>query len=234
MTRFEGVPPGGSTTTPGPATPGPAEGESLAEFAARVLRDRIVLVELAPGDPIDDVAFGAELGVGRTPVREAVKLLEAERLVTVFPRRGTFAAPVELADLAEISAIRAELEPLAAARAAAHATEADRARMRALIRDLVDLDSPGADTRELLRHDLAVHRAIHAASVGRHLAEVLTRYGNLATRMWVVLGDRLDVADHLGEHVDLLEAVVGGDAGRAATLARHHVTSFEDMVRAAV
>lgn len=213
--------------------PGPTPGESLAEYAARTLRDRIVLVDLEPGAPIDDEAFGRDLGIGRTPVREAIKLLEAERLVTVFPRRGTFVAPVELTDLAEISEIRAELEPLAAARAARLATPADRARMRALVADLAHLDA-ATPTRELLRHDLAVHRAVHTAGAGRHLLETLTRLGNLATRMWVVLGDRLDVAGHIDEHVDLLTAVIDADPERAAAIARHHVQSFEDMVRAAL
>ena len=212
---------------------GPTPGESLAEYAARTLRDRIVLVEIEPGAPLDDEAFGRELGIGRTPVREAIKLLEAERLVTVFPRRGTFVAPIELTDLAELSAIRAELEPLAAARAARLATDPDRAHLRTLVADLAHLDA-ASPARELLRHDLAVHRALHTASGGRHLLETLTRLGNLSTRMWVVLGDRLDVAGHIGEHVDLLTAVIEHDAGRAAAIARHHVQSFEDMVRAAL
>lgn len=212
---------------------GPGPGETLAEYATRTLRDRIVLVDLAPGAPLDDEAFGRELGVGRTPVREAIKRLEVERLVTVFPRRGTFVATVDLTELAEISQIRAELEPLAASRAALHATPAQREQMRDLVSELAHLDTT-APARELLRHDLTVHRAIHAASASTHLAEALTRYGNLSTRMWVVLGDRLDVGAHIDEHVELLTSVIERDADRAAAIAREHVQSFEAMVRAAV
>lgn len=215
------------------ADQGAPDGESRAEYATRVLRDRLVLVDIGPGAPIDEAAVGAELGVGRTPMREAIKRLEAERLVTVYSRRGTFAAPVNLTDLAEVSEIRAELEPLAAARAARSATDADRDAMRALVDELAALDPAAASVHELLRHDLRVHRAIYAACRNEHLAEALTRFGNLSTRIWVVMSGRLSsVADHTAEHLDLLTSIIDGDADRAAELARHHVTSFEAMVRA--
>ena len=57
------------------------------------LRDRIITLRIPPGAPIDEDALGAELEMGRTPVREAIKRLALENLVTVFPRRGTFLRP---------------------------------------------------------------------------------------------------------------------------------------------
>ena len=62
--------------------------ELLADRAYADLRDRIVTLRIAPGEPIDEDLLGAELGIGRTPVREAIKRLALENLVTVFPRRG--------------------------------------------------------------------------------------------------------------------------------------------------
>ena len=91
---------------------------SLAEQAYRQLRDRLIMLEIRPGDPINDGALAAELGVGRTPVREALKRLESDHLVVSYPRRGTFATIVDITELADVSEIRELLEPHAARRAA--------------------------------------------------------------------------------------------------------------------
>ncbi len=82
------------------------------------IRDRLIMLEIRPSEPIDDDALACSLGVGRTPVREALKRLEGDRLVVTFPRRGTFATGMDITDLAHISEIRVQLEPLAARRAA--------------------------------------------------------------------------------------------------------------------
>ncbi|WP_035280429.1 GntR family transcriptional regulator [Brevibacterium album] len=95
------------------------ESESLAARAYRVLRDRLVMLDIAPGEPISEALLADEIGVGRTPLREALKRLEADHLVVTYPRRGTFAASVDLTDLAEITSIREALFPLAARSAAA-------------------------------------------------------------------------------------------------------------------
>ena len=99
---------------------------SLAERAYRAIRDRLVMLDIRPGAPINEDQLAQSLGVGRTPVREALKRLQYERLITTYPRRGTFATDVNITDLAHISEVRQELEPLAAAQAARRATAADR------------------------------------------------------------------------------------------------------------
>ena len=80
--------------------------ELLADRAYSELRDRIVTLRIAPGAPIDEDLLGVELEMGRTPVREAIKRLALENLVTVFPRRGTFASEINITDLAQISDVR--------------------------------------------------------------------------------------------------------------------------------
>src|ERR1700677_3763678 len=98
-------------------------GELLADRAYEELRDRIVTLRIAPGAPIDEDVVGQELQMGRTPVREAIKRLSLENLVTVFPRRGTFASEINITDLADISDVRTQLEGHAAYRAAQRITE---------------------------------------------------------------------------------------------------------------
>src|SRR5437588_10570441 len=110
--------------------------ELLADRAYDELRDRIVTLRIAPGAPIDEDRVGEELGMGRTPVREAVKRLALENLVTVFPRRGTFASEINITDLTHISDVRAVLEAHAAYRAAQRITDAQRAELAGLLDEL--------------------------------------------------------------------------------------------------
>ncbi len=212
----------------------PAGTPSLAERAYESLRDRLVTLDIAPGEPLNDDALARSLGVGRTPVREALKRLELDRLVVTYPRRGTFATRVEITDLAYISEIRAELEPLAAARAARVATPTARQTLREVLVVADGLDEQ-APVVEVLRADAAIHRSIYAAAANPHLQDALVRYNNLSTRIWCLVMDRLEgVAGHLHEHRDLVEAIIDGDSGRAAELSRSHVERFEAAVRVAL
>jgi DNA-binding GntR family transcriptional regulator len=211
------------------------EPESLAERAYRTIRDRLVMLEIRPGAPINEDRLAQSLGVGRTPVREALKRLQYERLITTYSRRGTFATEVNITDLAHISEVRQELEPLAAAQAARRATAADRAALTAMRLELGGVDPRRHDADELMLLDLRAHRAIYAATHNPYLEDTLVRYDNLATRIWCLFINRLsDMAGHIEEHGPLVEAIVAGDPGRAARLARDHVEGFERAIRAAI
>src|SRR5215210_7328920 len=91
--------------------PAPA---SLSAKAYYLIRDRIVTLELEPGSLLNEKELAYELGLGRTPVREALKRLELENLVEVYPRRGIFVSGVDVGDLGSISELRCELEGCAA------------------------------------------------------------------------------------------------------------------------
>ena len=206
---------------------------SLADRAYEGIRDRLVMLDIRPGEPLNDDVLAQELGTGRTPVREALKRLEGDRLVVAYPRRGTFATAVDITDLAHISDIRAQLEPLAASRAAENASAATRARLADLAEDVAGLEARVSDRRELLRRDVQVHREIYRAAGNPYLEDILVRQDNLATRIWCLFLDRIPaIAGHVEEHVGLLEAIVEGDEETAARLALEHVVGFERAVRA--
>ncbi|MCD5311018.1 GntR family transcriptional regulator [Kineosporia babensis] len=209
---------------------------SLADQAYLALRDQLIMLQIQPGDPIDDVQVAKTLGVGRTPVREALKRLEGDRLVISYPRRGTFATNVDIADLAHVSEIRANLEPLAARRATERADAAVRAELTELADRTQQLDMVGTARTELMRWDLNVHRTIYRATFNPHLEDVLIRYDNLATRIHCVFLDRLTAMDMhtIAEHVALLRAMATGQADEAERLALEHVLGFERAVRAVI
>jgi DNA-binding GntR family transcriptional regulator len=208
---------------------------SLADRAYVAIRDQLIMLDIRPNEPIDDDELARDLGVGRTPVREALKRLEGDRLVVSFPRRGTFATGVDITDLAHISEIRVQLEPLAARRAAERSVRAVRDELGALAGTIEALDVAALDRTELMRWDLTVHRAFYRAAGNPHLEDALVRYDNLATRIFCLFLDRLSTVDaHVAEHVDLLRAIAAGEADRAEQLARDHVTGFETAIRAVI
>ena len=209
---------------------------SLADRAYLAIRDQLIMLDIQPGEPIDDDQLAKSLGVGRTPVREALKRLESDRLVVSYPRRGTFATGMDIADLAHVSEIRLQLEPLAARRAAERAPRTTRAELDELATQVDGLDIARTDRTELMRWDVAVHRAIYRAANNPHLEDVLIRYDNLATRIHCMFLDRLSTMDMhvVAEHVALLRAIAAGDADRADDLAREHVLGFERAIRAVI
>jgi DNA-binding GntR family transcriptional regulator len=209
-----------------------ANAESNADRAYEVIRERLVMLDIRPGEPINDDRLAAELGLGRTPVREALKRLEQERLVIAYPRRGTFATAVDMTVLADISEIRKQLEPTAAARAARTASPQARARLGVLADGIAAIED-GDDPREVLRRDVYVHREIYRASGNPHLEQILIGLDGHATRIWCLFLERLpDVASHVREHAALLEAIIAGDEAAAADLTLAHVLGFESAIRA--
>src|SRR3954468_6345048 len=163
--------------------------ELLADRAYAALPDRIVALRIPPGAPINEDALGRELEMGRTPVREAGKRLRPENLVTVFPRRGTFASEINITDLAHISDVRQQLEGHAACRAAERLPGARRAELEAL---LERIEAPGAASRdELMELDAEIHRFVHRASANPYLEETLARYFNLSLRIWYLELERV-------------------------------------------
>jgi DNA-binding GntR family transcriptional regulator len=206
--------------------------ELLADRAYADLRDRIVTLRIAPGAPIDEDVLGGELGIGRTPVREAIKRLALEKLVTVFPRRGTFASDINITDLADISDVRMQLEGHAAYRAAERITPALRAELEELLSEL-DRSRGSDDTRVLMALDTRIHRFVHRAAGNPYLEESLGRYFNLSLRIWYLVLDRLPhLFTRVHEHDDLLRAIADGDPERARVIITEHIETFEREIRA--
>ena len=203
----------------------------LADRAYEGLRERIVTLQIQPGEPIDEDRVSRELGMGRTPVREAIKRLALEKLVTVFPRRGTFASEINITDLAHISDVRTVVEAHAARRAAQRLTGPERAELDALLVE-VDAGARGEDRRALMDLDARVHRFIYRCADNPYLAETCDRYFNLSLRIWYRALDRMpDLPDHVRGHQDVLAAIAAGDPERAAAALGAHIQGFERAIR---
>jgi DNA-binding GntR family transcriptional regulator len=201
---------------------------SLAEKAYHAIRDLIVALELAPGAVIEERELMERLGIGRTPVREALRRLAQERLVEVFPRRGMFVTAVDVRELARLSEVRVVLEPEAARLAAGRATDADRAAIAELLEELA---AGGRNDRELMQLDERIHGAVYRAAHNDLLEATLSQYYVLALRIWsLALEQAHELEEAVGAHRVLLEAIRDGDGPRAAETMRAHVQNFEQAM----
>jgi DNA-binding GntR family transcriptional regulator len=196
-----------------------------ADRAYLAIRGLIVSLELPPGAVIDERELMRRLGLGRTPVREALRKLAQEQLVEVFPRRGMFVTGVDVRDLARISEVRQALEPAAARLAAERATASERDELRALLTEI------GTDAN-LIELDERIHRAVYRAAHNDLMATTLGQYYVLALRIWMIALDRAHGLEEAVEaHRDLLQAIIDGDGERAAGSMRAHVENFEQAMR---
>jgi DNA-binding GntR family transcriptional regulator len=216
-----------SSTDAVPAVP---RRERLVDQAYRQICDAIVAVRLQPGAPLDEKALSASLGLGLTPIRDALKRLTLEQLAVTYPRRGTFVSRINIADEPRLTEIRVELEGLAAALAAERATADDRATLLQLLDDLEHGGHERVGNTEL---DARVHRAIYAAARNEFLESTLNRYANLALRIWnFCLQDEPASDEHICSQRAVVEAIVRGDAPAARKAAEQHLRGFSDEVRA--
>jgi DNA-binding GntR family transcriptional regulator len=210
------------------------EPELLSEQAYRAIRDRIVTLELPPGAVVSEADLMASLGMGRTPVREALRALARERLVDVYPRRGIFVAGVDARDLASLSEARGILEPSAARLAATRLTDVDRETLDVLLHELDRLDER-PDSRKLIALDQRLHRFVYATARNSFLEGVLDEHYTHALRIWFLALDRLEHLDEaVAEHKAVLEAIRDGDADRAAATMAAHIDGFETAIRQAL
>jgi DNA-binding GntR family transcriptional regulator len=194
------------------------------------LWEKITTLELEPGAPINEQLLAQELGMGMSPVREALHLLTHENLVVVTPRHGLYVADVNVADLEQLSEMRLPLESLCARLAAQRVTADDLVVLEALSQEQSAI--PAQDSLRLFDLDHKFHQAIAKAARNKYLAQTLDRLFGMSRRLWYL------ALPHLGylptaveKHLDLVESIKAGDADRAGQIMHDHVEEFYAQVR---
>ncbi len=206
------------------------EQRSQGELAYLRILERIVSLEMPPGSVVNEARLREELGIGRTPIREALQRLARENLVRSVPHRGTFVTDVNITDLARITEVRVVLEAHAARLAAEKLSPADRE----AIEERLELLARGyvTDQRDLMQLDQRIHRTIYRSARNAFLESTLERYFNLSLRLWYLVLDReVRLREAVDDHVELLRAILGGDGELSETIMRKHVTGFEHEIR---
>jgi DNA-binding GntR family transcriptional regulator len=192
----------------------------------------IVRLDLAPGAVIREDELQVQLGMGRTPIREALQRLVRDQFVTVIPRRGMYVSGIDVAELALLYETRATLEPFATRLACARAKPELWDRMAEA---LERAQRPGAPAAELIEIDRECHEIVWEAADNRFLTDTLDMLYAQSDRLWhMYLADVDDMAHAVTEHTAILDALCDGNADRAAALVETHVRSFDEQIRAAV
>jgi DNA-binding GntR family transcriptional regulator len=217
-----------SPTSRAGTTPPPLARRALYEEVADQLRQRIFARALEPGSWVDEMKLATELGISRTPLREALKVLATEGLVAMKPRRGAYVAEMSRDDVAEVYHLLALLEADAAAEVARRATPAQLAELQAL--------------HERLEKQVRQRDAFFATNEAFHL-KLLELAGNRWRQQIVAdlrkvmklnrhhsLFKQGRLADSLAEHRDLMAALAARDATRVQQLMRAH---FDNGLEAA-
>ncbi|HKC30011.1 MAG TPA: GntR family transcriptional regulator [Jatrophihabitans sp.] len=187
------------------------------------IRRRILSGELPPGVRLVELAIAAELGVSRGPVRAAIRQLESEGFVVVSPRRGASVATTTAAEALECYEVRTALEDLSARLAATRRTDADLARMRAILEEGRNSIAAGQwDDLGKLNNDF--HVALATASGNSQLVLLMKQYSQriawMFSRSAQVRGERA-----WAEHAEIVDAVERRESDAAAASARAHIES---------
>jgi DNA-binding GntR family transcriptional regulator len=205
-----------------------ARGRALRHDIADALRAEIISGRLEPGERVLEIDLARQFGVSRQPVREAIRTLEREGLLTSLPNRGTFVTRVSLEDAIAIQDIRAELEGLAARLAVTHLTDAEFKHLREIVKQMRDAGRR-QEPHKLVALDLEFHDVINTHARHRLLLEVLASVA-VYTRGFIVhtksyYARQVDLQFVANSHALLLEELLPRDPARAEQAVHAHIQS---------
>ncbi|MBP3758773.1 MAG: GntR family transcriptional regulator [Firmicutes bacterium] len=203
----------------------------LREIVYEELKRQIMVGEIAPGTRMMEVELAEEMGVSRTPVREAIRKLEKEGLVTIEPRRGAYASDISAKDMVDILEVRQDLEGMAAGIAAQKITDEGRIELENIARkykESVDRE----DIEEIIKNDEAFHKYIVSLSGNKTLIKMVSQVQELALRFrYIYYEDFSRFKNQPSEHQAIVDAIAGGDVAGARKYAEEHLAGLKDFVR---
>lgn len=194
----------------------------LRDVVFQTLRQAILRGEISPGERLMEIHLAQKLGVSRTPVREAIRMLELEGLVTTVPRKGTVVAEITISDLEDVLEVRQALEELAVKLVCRKITKEQLAGMKDLAAEFRET-LKGDDVVACAEADMKFHDAIYNATGNRRLIQILN---NLREQMYRYRMEYLKDKDShrvlVKEHEEILQALQAHDENKAlAAISRH-------------
>jgi DNA-binding GntR family transcriptional regulator len=203
--------------------------ETLTDRAYTAIEELIVTLQLAPGAAVSEQMLAERLGIGRTPIREALQRLARERLVTILPRRGVVVSAIDVAAQLRLLEVRRELERLVARGAARRATDAERARFADLARAFERAGRTG-DDKTFMRIDREFNELCLAAVKNEFAAGAMGLMNSLSRRFWFHhYKQAADMPETAKLHADIARAIAAGDekgAGQALDRLLDNIQSF--------
>ena len=202
----------------------------LREVVYETLREAIKSGSLTPGERLMEIQLAEELGVSRTPVREAIRKLELERFVVMLPRRGTYVANLSLKDINEVFEIRSALDGLAAGLAAERITEEELEQMERLLVEIAD-HIEQRDNQKIVAADEAFHDILYRASRNERLVGIIYNLREQFTRFRSIsINYPGRLQNTLEEHRQVVEAIAQRNPEAAQQKAREHIENAEQTL----
>jgi len=195
----------------------------LHEEIVERLRDQIFAGELTPGMRVPEKQLCERFGISRTPLREALKVLASEGLITLLPNRGARVARLTASDAEELFPVMSALEALSGELACQHATEADLAEVRALHYQMA-LHHTRGEREDYFRANQAIHRKIMAMAGNPTLAGVYDALaGRIRRARYLANASRTRWDQAMAEHEAILAALEARDGNGLAALLKSHL-----------
>lgn len=207
---------------------------SLTEKAYRIIEEKIVTLALQPGAVVSEAGLSALLGIGRTPVREALQRLAREHLVTILPRRGVVVSEINVRTQLRLLELRREVERLMTRLAARRATLKEREEFRRVAADMLRAAQEDDDLG-LMRLDRLFNTLLAASARNDFIEATMVSMNALSRRFWFAhhreIGDMPKVARL---HADIALAVADGDVEKAVAASDALFDHVEAFTRATV
>jgi len=213
----------------------PPPARSQAERAYSMLVDRITRLELAPGQLLLDRELTEDLGIGRTPIREALQRLSAEGLIVHFPHRGMVVAEITAVGTRNIYEFRSLIDGEAARLAATRATDSEIAELVQLAKELA-AHADGENVTSYVELDRAFYHVLGEACRNLYIGETIRRIFNLHLRLWFYIakmkGDWHEMARaHSAMAQETSDAIARRDAAGAEVAIRAYVLQRQKDMR---
>jgi DNA-binding GntR family transcriptional regulator len=202
----------------------------LREIVYEELKMQILKGQIVPGTRMMEVEMAEEMGVSRTPIREAIRKLEKEGLVTIEPRKGAYASQISTQDMVDILEVRQNMEGLAAYYAALRMTEEQKKRLS----DIADAYNKAVvdnNTPDMIKYDTAFHHLIVEGSGNKMLVHMIEQLQELVLRFRYLYYDDFKRAEKMPrEHKVIYDAIVTGDTEKARKAADVHIDRLKKLV----
>lgn len=190
-------------------------GLSLTDRAYRNLEEMIVTLALPPASAVSETALSQSLGIGRTPIREALQRLARERLVTILPRRGIIVTEINIRSQLRLLEVRREVERLVAKSAARRASAEERARFLELAREF-EKSAKTNDDVTFMRVDREFNEFSVMAARNEFAAGAMSLMHSLSRRFWYIhYKQAADMPAIAKLHADIARAIGAGDEAAA-------------------
>lgn len=207
---------------------------TLTDTAYQELEERIVTLQLLPGEVLSEGQLVEALGIGRTPVREALQRLAREGLVVVMPRRGIAVSEIDIKKQLELLKVRRELERLMVKLAAERSNQADRAQFLNLARGM-RAAAKQKDDVAFMRLDRELNVLLAEACRNEYAQSAMSLTHGLSRRFWYVHYKQVLDLPHCAKlHADLAEAIHNGRRREAAAASDQLIDYIEEFTRASL